>query len=91
LKSILIRLEKLRQNAMKEQAQVAEITNLEARLKEKNQQIEKLSLVAVSELWEHSFLLQEYRVSLFSQGLKTIVPVSKKRIDLHWEKIQNLI
>jgi ATP-dependent helicase HrpA len=91
LQSILIRLEKLRQNAMKEQAQVAEITNLEARLKEKNQQIEKLSLVAVSELWEHSFLLQEYRVSLFSQGLKTIVPVSKKRIDLHWEKIQNLI
>ena len=91
LKSILIRLEKLRQNVMKEQTQVAEIANLEARLKEKNQQIEKLSLVAVSELWEHSFLLQEYRVSLFSQGLKTVVPVSRKRIDLHWKKIQNLI
>ena len=76
---------------MKEQIQMAEIASLEARLKEKNQQIEKLSLVAVSELWEHSFLLQEYRVSLFSQGLKTVVPVSRKRIDLHWKKIQNLI
>ena len=76
---------------MKEQIQMAEIASLEARLKEKNQQIEKLSLVAVSELWEHSLLLQEYRVSLFSQGLKTVVPVSRKRIDLHWKKIQNLI
>jgi ATP-dependent helicase HrpA len=86
LKSILIRLEKLRQNVIKEQTQVAELSYLEARLKEKNQQTEKLSLVAASGLWEHSFLLQEYRVSLFSQGLKTIVPVSRKRIDLSLEK-----
>ncbi len=91
LKSILVRLEKLPQNTAKEQSRMAELQGLEDRRIAENLLMEELSVAVIVEVWEHRFLLQEYRVSLFSQTLKTAVPVSRKRIDLHWKKLQSLI
>lgn len=91
LKSILCRLEKLHQNTNKEQSQILEIQDLENRLIEQNKLMGESSLAAIAEFWEHRLLLQEYRVSIFSQALRTVVPVSRKRINLHWKKLQNLI
>jgi ATP-dependent helicase HrpA len=91
LKSILCRLEKLHQNTNKEQSQILEIQDLENRLIEQNKLMGESSLATIAEFWEHRLLLQEYRVSIFSQALRTVVPVSRKRINLHWKKLQNLI
>ena len=34
-------------------------------------------------------MLEEYRVSLFAQELGTSIPVSAKRLDRQWAKIQD--
>lgn len=36
---------------------------------------------------EYRWLLEEYRVSLFAQHLKTVVPVSAKRLEKAWVKV----
>jgi hypothetical protein len=33
-------------------------------------------------------MLEELRVSAFAQELKTSIPVSPKRLDAQWEKVQ---
>jgi ATP-dependent helicase HrpA len=39
------------------------------------------------ELRQYRWLLEEYRVSLFAQDLRTVVPVSAKRLAEQWEKV----
>ena len=34
------------------------------------------------------WMLEEYRVSLFAQGLKTKIPVSEKRIEKQWQEVK---
>ena len=36
---------------------------------------------------ELRWMVEEYRVSLFAQELKTSIPVSPKRMDAQWEKV----
>ena len=38
-------------------------------------------------LLEYEFLLEEWRVSLFAQQLKTRFPISAKRLDKAWRKL----
>lgn len=38
-------------------------------------------------LFEHMMMLQEWRISLFAQQLKTSVPISEKRILKHWQQL----
>ena len=33
------------------------------------------------------WMLEEYKVSLFAQGLKTKMPISAKRLDKQWAKV----
>lgn len=40
------------------------------------------------ELETYRWMLEEYRVSLFAQELKTIVPISAKRLSKQWQKIK---
>jgi ATP-dependent helicase HrpA len=40
-------------------------------------------------LVEYRWLVEEYRVSLFAQELKTPLPVSAKRLDALWDKVVN--
>lgn len=39
------------------------------------------------ELQQYRWMLEEYRVSLFAQDLRTAVPVSAKRLAQQWEKV----
>ena len=39
----------------------------------------------------YRWMLEEYRVSLFAQGLKTRMPVSKKRLDNQWQEVKKVI
>ena len=90
LNSILIRIEKLSKNTQKQEDKILELQFLENRLTQIDLKMEQLSVSDTSEIWEHYFMIQEYRVSIFSQILRTVIPISRKRIDIHWKKIQNL-
>lgn len=39
----------------------------------------------------YRWMLEEYRVSLFAQGLKTKIPVSEKRIEKQWQEVKKVI
>ncbi|MCW8986536.1 MAG: DUF3418 domain-containing protein, partial [Gammaproteobacteria bacterium] len=39
----------------------------------------------------YRWMLEEYRVSLFAQGLKTQMPVSEKRVEKQWQEIKKII
>ena len=39
----------------------------------------------------YRWMLEEYRVSLFAQGLKTQIPVSEKRIEKQWLEVKKII
>jgi len=41
-----------------------------------------------TELDNYHWMLEEYRVSLFAQGLKTLFPVSSKPLEKQWCLIQ---
>ena len=42
----------------------------------------------LSEQWQdYRWMLEELRVSLFAQSLKTLVPVSEKRLKKHWDSL----
>jgi len=39
----------------------------------------------------YRWMLEEYRVSLFAQGLKTRIPVSEKRVEKQWLEVKKII
>lgn len=39
----------------------------------------------------YRWMLEEYRVSLFAQGLKTQLPVSEKRLENQWQEVKKII
>jgi ATP-dependent helicase HrpA len=41
-------------------------------------------------LQEYRWMLEEFRISLFAQEVKTIVPVSEKRLDQLWEQVKRV-
>ena len=46
-------------------------------------------LVRLSEeAFQYQWMLQEFRVSLFAQQMKTRLPVSAKRLEQQWARVQ---
>ncbi|HET8731461.1 MAG TPA: ATP-dependent RNA helicase HrpA [Moraxellaceae bacterium] len=86
LRAILARLEKLPNNLQRESAAVAE---LQRRWQDYEQRCGRLADrdIDAPALKEYRWLLEEYRVSLFAQTLKTAVPVSAARLDRLWADI----
>ena len=39
----------------------------------------------------YRWMLEEYRVSLFAQGLKTSMPISEKRLEKQWQEVKKII
>lgn len=91
LKAILLRVEKLPANPGKDSAQLSVLTKLEERMLTIDLKWEDLPGSTRAEVWKYQFMLQEYRVSLFSQQLKTAFPISEKRIDTHWKELEKLL
>jgi ATP-dependent helicase HrpA len=82
LKAMLRRLEKLHHDPQKERASAVIITPLW------QQCLSKLATGKISStLMEYRWLLEEFRVSLFAQELKTIAPVSEKRLNELWRNL----
>ncbi|HEX4869447.1 MAG TPA: ATP-dependent RNA helicase HrpA [Moraxellaceae bacterium] len=86
LRAILARLEKLPNNLSREAPAVAE---LRKRWQDYEQRAASLADrdVEAPALRDYRWLLEEYRVSLFAQTLKTAVPVSAARLDRLWAEI----
>ena len=41
------------------------------------------------EAYEYRWMLEEFRVSLFAQQMKTRLPVSSKRLEQQWQRVQH--
>jgi len=87
LRAIQMRLEKAALNPQKDKLLLLDIEPYWARLQAF---IEKEGVVAMTQhpaLIDYRWWIEELRVSLFAQTLKTQIPVSPKRLDKQWELV----
>ena len=87
LRAMGIRLEKLRQAPDKDKQRSAVIKQLWQRYQQqavRNAEREQYD----AELIRFRWLLEELRVSQFAQELKTVVPISVKRLEEQWQKVK---
>ena len=80
LKAAALRLDKLRADPKRDAQRAAELAPLEQAWKRERK--------SSAELEQFGWLLEELRVSLFAQELKTPVPVSAKRLAKLWQSIR---
>jgi len=86
LQAIEIRLEKAPLNPRKDQLAIAE---LEKHWERHEKQYESAGEhhYALNPAWQdYRWMIEEFRVSLFAQSLKTLVPVSDKRLNKLWNE-----
>jgi len=86
LKAIVLRLDKVRSDPVRDKARLAEIRPQEARFW---RAVAERKGVTDARLQEFRWLLEELRVSLFAQELRTPQPVSVKRLDKAWTQISS--
>lgn len=86
LKAMTLRLEKYSSNPSRDAAREADIQELEQMWQEKTDSLIKQSLPISDGLAGFKWMIEELRVSLFAQELKTPYPVSVKRLLKEWGK-----
>lgn len=85
LKAMTLRLEKYSGNPARDAAREADIQELEILWAEKTDALVKQGLAVSDDLAAFRWQIEELRVSLFAQELKTPYPVSVKRLLKEWE------
>ena len=85
LKAMTLRLEKYSGNPARDAAREADIQELEQMWQEKTDSLIKQGLPISDGLAGFKWMIEELRVSLFAQELKTPYPVSVKRLLKVWE------
>ena len=88
LKAMTLRLEKYSGNPARDAAREADIQELEQMWQEKTDGLVKQGLPVSDDLAAFKWMIEELRVSLFAQELKTPYPVSVKRLLKEWEKLK---
>ena len=86
LKAMTLRLEKYSSNPARDAAREADIQELEQMWQEKTDGLVKQGLPVSDDLAAFKWMIEELRVSLFAQELKTPYPVSVKRLMKVWGK-----
>ena len=86
LKAMTLRLEKYSGNPARDAAREADIQELEQMWQEKTDSLIKQGLPISDGLAGFKWMIEELRVSLFAQELKTPYPVSVKRLLKEWER-----
>ncbi len=84
LRAVVLRLDKLRADPARDAQRLAELRPMEQRYLRR---VSELKGAPHARLDEHRWLLEELRVSLFAQELRTPQPVSVKRLDKAWAQI----
>jgi ATP-dependent helicase HrpA len=87
IKAIQVRVDKLTTQQSKDREHIAEISDLLTPCREALVEDQPLSSDLEAALLDYCWLVEEYRVSLFAQQLKTRVPVSLKRLSKRWAEI----
>lgn len=85
LKAMVMRLDKYKADPARDDARLAEIRSLEQRYMRR---VAEQQGKADQRLNEFCWMLEELRVSLFAQELRTPYPVSVKRLEKAWAQIQ---
>ena len=85
LKAMTLRLEKYSSNPARDAAREADIQELEQMWQEKTDGLVKQGQPVSDDLAAFKWMIEELRVSLFAQELKTPYPVSVKRLLKVWE------
>ena len=84
LKAVVLRLDKLRADPARDAVKLAELRPLEQRWLRR---LAELKGAQHARMDDYRWLLEELRVSLFAQELRTPQPVSAKRLDKAWAQI----
>ena len=84
LKAMTLRLEKYSSNPARDAAREADIQELEQMWQEKTDSLMKQGQPVSDDLAAFRWMIEELRVSLFAQELKTPYPVSVKRLLKEW-------
>ncbi|WP_119156616.1 ATP-dependent RNA helicase HrpA [Caldimonas tepidiphila] len=84
LKGIVLRLDKLRADPARDAQKLAEIRPLEQRWQRR---VAELKGTPDARLDEFRWLLEELRISMFAQELRTPQPVSVKRLEKAWSQV----
>jgi ATP-dependent helicase HrpA len=88
LQAIEVRLRKLHSAGLaRDRSTIYQIAPLLRAYHERRAQHRQLAVVD-PELEHYWWMLQEYRVSLFAQELKTSIPISLKRLETQWAKVK---
>lgn len=87
LKAMTLRLEKYSSNPARDAAREADIQELEQMWQEKTDSLVKQGQPISDDLAAFRWMIEELRVSLFAQELKTPYPVSVKRLMKEWSSI----
>ena len=90
LKAMTLRLEKYSSNPARDAAREADIQELEQMWQEKTDGLVKQGQPVSDDLAAFKWMIEELRVSLFAQELKTPYPVSVKRLLKEWDKLSNI-
>ncbi len=88
LKAIGVRLDKLKANAARDALAMADYGKLWTNYERRALQLAKMGAVD-PQIEQFRWLLEELRVGLFAQELRTPVPVSVKRLEKQWEGIRH--
>jgi ATP-dependent helicase HrpA len=87
IRGVSIRLEKLASQVDKDRRYIAEVEALLKPVIELDKQ--QFSMELTEAINDFLWLVEEYRISLFAQQLKTRVPVSAKRLDKRWAELSD--
>ena len=86
MRAIELRLEKVTTQIQKDKVWTAEIEALQLRWDQRLEKEGTTLVMANAALQHYRWMLEEYRVSLFAQSLKTCMPVSEKRLNKAWQE-----
>lgn len=84
LKAISLRLEKAPSQIQKDKIWTADVDSLWEPWQQRLEKDGEAAVYANDQLVQYRWMLEEYRVSLFAQSLKTLMPVSDKRLKKLW-------
>lgn len=87
LNAILLRLEKAPQNPQRDRAQISSLSDHRQRHSDKLQKDGFLAYQNSAAWQEYRWMIEELRVSVFAQTLKTLKPVSDKRLNKLWSSL----
>ena len=87
IRAIEIRIDKLANQVSKDRQFIEELTTFSQPLEDIKSRRDYLSRSLGEAIDDFAWSIEEYRVSLFAQQLKTRVPVSAKRLQKQWHHI----